>query len=244
MVQLADEWLQLEAAMGARPRLLGRDIFELRDHAAAMAAQVPKPEPSEALRIHGGGWCVGDLDTDDGLVRHMAEKVPMTFISVDYRLAPEHPWPASLVDCAAVAKWALDEFAPGRNVDVAPGIVLAGTSAGGQLAFATASKLIEDHYHVRGIASLAPLTITPKAVPVHMKGKYTSMVENADTALVDPANLQIFLDATGHADGDTSFCVLRSQNLHKFPPTYLVTCGADVLRDDGILMEEALREHG
>ena len=61
MVQLADEWLQLEAAMGARPRLLGRDIFELRDHSAAMAAQVPKPEPSEALRIcgslHSGKGC-------------------------------------------------------------------------------------------------------------------------------------------------------------------------------------------
>ena len=116
-----------------RPRFGGKNIAEIRKNVAmARAAAPPLPasttlkihdetldgykvrvyEPMEtnekvplALFMHGGGFCIGDLDSEEETVRFMAENVPAVFVSVEYRLAPESPWPQSLNDCVSAAHW-------------------------------------------------------------------------------------------------------------------------------------------
>ena len=132
-IQLADEWNAFEAAIGMRPKFSGKNITDIRQNVEnARAGAPPLPastmlkiydetldgykvrvyEPMEskgkvplALFMHGGGFCIGDLDAEEETVRFMAENGPAVFVSVEYRLAPESPWPQSLNDCVAAAHW-------------------------------------------------------------------------------------------------------------------------------------------
>jgi len=271
-LELAEEWQKFEAMIGMRPKVFGKDIPEIRANVAKQRMGRPLPDPNSsttltihdekvddfsariyepkestqptplAMFFHGGGFCVGDLDGEDELVRFMADSIPMTMVSVDYRLAPESPWPASLDDCVAAARWSLDRYKNSDKVD-ASRLLLTGTSAGAQLALATAAKLVEADISVAGVVALAPLAVGEKAVPSHLKSKYVSMTENADGPVVDYTLLRQFMDANGHDDADPSFSVILSPTLAKFPPTYIATCGADTLRDDGVLLEEELERH-
>jgi acetyl esterase len=84
------------------------------------------------LYMHGGGWILGDLEGADWTCRQLSAQAGCAVVSVDYRLAPEHPYPAPLEDCLAVLRWALDK---GPNAGLDPGrIAVAGESSGGQLA--------------------------------------------------------------------------------------------------------------
>src|SRR6188472_2948165 len=81
------------------------------------------------LFFHGGGFVLGDLDTHEPICAELARRLDMPIVAVDYRLAPEHPWPAGIEDCIAAARWvAASPDTLGRKTD---GLVLAGDSAGG-----------------------------------------------------------------------------------------------------------------
>ena len=268
---LSDEWNAFEAILGIRPKFGGKDIPEIRENVAKARAGAPPIGPSSSLNIreeqldgfrvrvyepngstertpvavftHGGGYCIGDLDSEEEIVRFMADSVPMTFVSVEYRLAPESPWPASLNDSVAAAKWVVQRYKDSEKVDISK-LLITGGSAGAQLALATTLKLIEQGISVHGVVALAPISIGESAVPSHLKESYTSMEENADAPLVDRVVLRQFMEANGHDDKDPYFSVLLSPTLQRFPKTYIVTCGADVLRDDGFLLAEQLRSHG
>src|SRR3546814_2023632 len=84
--------------------------------------------------FHGGGWVIGDLDTHDPYCAEAARQLDMPVIAVDYRLAPEHPFPAAPEDCEAATRWVADQIP-------CTGLVLSGDSAGGNLAIATALTL-------------------------------------------------------------------------------------------------------
>jgi len=104
--------------------------------------------------------------------------------------------------------------------------------------------LIELGVPVLGVAALVPVTIGEGAVPAQLKSKYRSMEENAQGPLVDYKLIRQLFEANGHHDDDPSFSVLLSLTIAKMPPTYIVTCGADVLRDDGLLLVNELRQNG
>ncbi|MEZ0493804.1 alpha/beta hydrolase [Kineococcus sp. TBRC 1896] len=87
-------------------------------------------QSATVLFLHGGGWALGDLDTDDLLCRRLAAATGATVLSLSYRLAPEHPWPAALDDASAV----LEALAAGRVPGLTGPLVVAGHGAGGQLA--------------------------------------------------------------------------------------------------------------
>ncbi|RTE72422.1 hypothetical protein BHE90_013157 [Fusarium euwallaceae] len=281
--QLAEEWLQFEATIGARPLPPGNTVAEIRANSAKLAAG-PPPDQNSSPALNIRDDVVGDRSVpirtyipkqgvdmlpvgifmrmspcsyfqtrsltcyetaEAALARHIAESVPMVVVSVDYKLAPEHKWPASLHDCVDVAKWAQSKFAE-LGADVSRGLILTGVSSGAQLSISTAAQLLSESVPVRGVAPFVPLTLSPAAVTQELKasGKYKSYDENGDGPLVSPKLLEVFLEALGADANDASFSVLFNANLNKFPPTYVVTCGADILRDDGRLLVEELKKKG
>ena len=134
--------------------VLGQTLDE-RDVRVAEVGQVSIPGPAGTIRaryyrpvaggtavpllvfFHGGGWCIGDLDAYDPVVRTLAEVTGLAFLSVQYRLAPEHPFPAAVQDATTATYWA---FAHATDLGFS-GVGVAGDSAGGNLAAAVAGRL-------------------------------------------------------------------------------------------------------
>src|SRR5581483_9316087 len=102
--------------------------------AGGVRVRVYEPRPGDAALVyyHGGGWVAGSVDTHDGIVRALAARSGRTVVSVDYRLAPEHPYPAGLEDARTAARWALDPF---------DAVAVGGDSSGATLAAVVAREL-------------------------------------------------------------------------------------------------------
>src|SRR5262245_2551298 len=113
---------------------------------------LPAPAPTVVL-LHGGGWVMGTLDTYDGFARQIAKRSGLRCLSVDYALAPEHPFPAPLNDCVAAVRWAMSH---GAELGIDPqGIALVGDSAGANLSLAACLVLREGGFQQpRGAALL------------------------------------------------------------------------------------------
>jgi versiconal hemiacetal acetate esterase len=133
--------------------------------------------------IHGGGWAMGDLDADDATVRPMSKGAGVVIVSVDYRLAPQHPYPAGLDDLVTAFKWTI------KNAEQLGGVsgkaFIGGISAGGGSAFGLALKLLDEGLigQVVGIVAQMPVTVHPDVVPAKYKSKYTSYDENEDATI-------------------------------------------------------------
>ncbi|MFJ6651438.1 alpha/beta hydrolase [Microbacterium sp. NPDC091313] len=113
---------------------------------------VPHPAPRGVLlHVHGGGFILGGADKQDALLEHIADTVGVTVVSVEYRLAPEHPYPAAWDDCDAAAQWLVDNAVAELG---APLVLMAGSSAGALLAVATLVRLRDRGLSagIRGIA--------------------------------------------------------------------------------------------
>jgi acetyl esterase len=185
----------------------------------------PAAEPRPLLVfLHGGMWVLGDLDSHDALCRRIADRAGIEVLAVDYRRAPEHPWPAAVDDAIAALRWA----AGGLGGVRAPGPVgVGGDSAGGCLAALAALAL-------RGDATIA-LTAQVLICP------------NTDlTAIEDPvirAAAHAWMPKTRRlADGDVS--PLHARDLHDLPPAVVVTAQDDALRAEGDAYAERLRAAG
>ena len=112
------------------------------------------------LFFHGGGFVLGDLDTHEPFCAEIARQLDMPVVAVDYRLAPEHPWPAGIEDCIAAARWVGGSpEALGRTTT---GLVLAGDSAGGNFTIVTALALRDEP---AAVPVLAQWPIYPAADP-------------------------------------------------------------------------------
>jgi acetyl esterase len=184
--------------------------------------------------FHGGGWCVGDLDGFDRVARQIANASGHVCLSVDYRLAPEHPHPAALQDARAAVVWA--GGAGARQLGTDPDrLVVGGDSAGGNLAAVAA------RHHAGTLR--AQILVYP-ATDARMAG--ASYREHADFSAL-PAQTMGFCWKTylADADGDDpDVSPLRATDLAGLPPALVVVAGHDVLRDDGVAYAEALRDAG
>ena len=130
----------------------------------ALRVTVPGVEPGRlVLWIHGGGYIIGSANGRRGFAAGVAHASGCEVLLPDYRLAPEHPFPAAVDDCLACYRWAVEQFGPDR-------IVVGGDSAGGGLAFATvlAAREVGDHLPA-GIISLSPLTDLTLTGPSHAR---------------------------------------------------------------------------
>ncbi|BBY35844.1 lipase [Mycolicibacter minnesotensis] len=189
--------------------------------------------------FHGGGFVAGDLDTHDGTARMHAGDTGAVVVSVDYRLAPEHPFPAAVEDAMAATEW-VAEHAAELGVDPHR-LAVAGDSAGGNLA-AVVSQLARD----AGGPSIAFQLLWYPATSYD--GSLPSFTENADAPIIDSkAIAALTLAYAGHvdlSDPPAALAPARAANLADLPPAYIAVAGHDPLRDDGIRYGELLDAAG
>jgi acetyl esterase len=194
--------------------------------------------PADALGVlvwlHGGGWYVGDVASFDRVTRQLANASGAVCLSVDYRLAPEHPYPAAVQDARAAVAWAAAEGAAQLGTDPTR-VVVGGDSAGGNLA-AVAAR------HERG-AVRAQALVYP-ALDATMSGE--SYREFADGPMLRAQDMEqcwdIYLGDADRAEPDVS--PLTADDLAGVAPAYIAVAGHDVLRDDGLRYAAALRAAG
>lgn len=187
--------------------------------------------------FHGGGWVVGSLESYDLLCRALAERAAVKVVSVDYRLAPEHPFPAATEDAIATARWVL-ENAPRLGLDAAR-IAVGGDSAGGNLA-ALASIGLRDAERRPAFQLLVyPATDLTRGSPSHAMF--------ADGYFLGKAAIDWYL---GHylrdpADAKNPLASpLLAHDLSRLPPALVITAGFDPLRDEGKAYADKMRAAG
>ena len=176
------------------------------------------------LFFHGGGFVLGDLDTHEPFCAEIARQLDMPVVAVDYRLAPEHPWPAGPEDCIAAARWvASGPEALGRDVT---GLVLAGDSAGGNFTIVVALALRDEP---AAVPVVAQWPIYPAADPA--KG-YPSYTDFGEGYLLTRDGIAWFDDCYRPDPKDWRYSPLvKSQE--GMPPTLVVTASLDPIRDQG-----------
>ena len=184
--------------------------------------------------LHGGGFVVGDLDTHDQTCRRLCRDADLAVLSVDYRLAPEDPFPAGLDDALTATEWAaahLGELGGGER------LAIGGDSAGANLSAVVAQHL--------GDVLAAQLLIYPATDGL---GDYPSRVENADGYFLTVAMMDWFSSHYISADIDLETELARVAPLHgdvsEVAPALVVTAEFDPLRDEGEAYAEALRAAG
>ncbi len=182
--------------------------------------------------LHGGGWVVGDLDTHDPVCRRVANAVGATVVSVDYRLAPEHPYPAPLDDAMAALAWTSDTFAGYPHV-------VAGDSAGASLAAGAAVRARDEG----GPALAAQLLLYPVTDPTMSR---PSIRENGEGYFLTGSDLRWFLDQYAPAErrSEPTLDLLGAAVPDGLPPTVIATAEFDPLRDEGDAYANRLRSAG
>ena len=176
------------------------------------------------LFFHGGGFVLGDLDTHAPFCAEMARQLDMPVLAVDYRLAPEHPWPSGAEDCIAAARWAA--AGPETLGRAVTGLVLAGDSAGGNFAIVASLALRDEP---AAVPVLAQWPIYPAADPA--KG-YPSFEDFAEGYLLTRDGMRWFDDCYAADGRDWRYSPLvKSQE--GMPPTLIVTASLDPIRDQG-----------
>ncbi len=201
----------------------------------APEGRVPQPI---LIYFHGGGFVIGSLTSHDPLCRLLASRIPAVVVAVDYRLAPEHPFPAAAEDAYAATCWIA---AHAREVGGDPGrIAVAGDSAGGNLS-AVVSLLARD----RGGPSLVHQLLIYPVTDFSFETR--SHLENAEGYLLTRPLMTWFL---GHYFSgptprtDPRFAILRAPDLQGLPPATVVTAEFDPLRDEGESYAARLRAAG
>ena len=188
--------------------------------------------------FHGGGWVIGDLDSHDVVCRKLADEGQLIVISVDYRLAPEHKFPAAVDDAIAATKWIADN-AGELGID-AERLSVGGDSAGGYLAAVVAIAARDGN----GPAISGQVLIYP-AIDFAMT--HPSHAEPETSVLLTHTVIKWFRDhyLNGAADvHDWRASPARATTLIGLPPAYVLTAGADPLRDEGDEYARRLKQAG
>ncbi len=188
--------------------------------------------------FHGGGWVVGDIDTHDGQVRDFVVKSGAVFVSVDYRLAPEDPFPAGAEDCYAATVW-VAEHASELGVD-ASRLAVAGDSAGGNLA-AVVAQMARD----RNGPTLRFQALVYPCCDME-PSRWPSMKENENGPFLTKEMMEWFYN---HYVGDQDPLVpyispIRADDLSGLPDALIITAEYDPLRDEGEAYGKRLQEAG
>jgi len=219
----------------------------VQDHQVAVAGgeirvRVSRPEaiagPAPTLFfIHGGGWFQGNLDTGEVECGPMAPAVPCAVVSVEYRLAPEHPFPTGLDDCVAAYEWLLANV---ERLGVDPvRIAVGGTSAGGNLA-AALCLVARDRglpMPIAQVLDVPALDLTLSSPSMDSVGEDAGLVKAAVAEFVD-------LYAAGRTELTNPLVSPLFADLGGLPPAVVVVAEHDPVRDDGERYVQRLHESG
>lgn len=224
----------------AAPQDLEVKNLEIPGPAGAIKARLYAPKGSQGagmVYFHGGGFVIGDLDTHDSFLRRLSASSGASILSVDYRLAPEHPFPAAHDDALAATRWAFDHaaeigFDPKR-------IAVGGDSAGGNLAAAISLEMRDDPQR-----KLAFQLLLYPATAMDMETQ--SRKDLGEGHLLTAEVMQWFGDhfgVAGHPDQR------RAEPAHVVdvsgaPTALVVTAGFDPLKDEGKAYAEKLSSAG
>lgn len=189
------------------------------------------------LYAHGGGWVIGDLETHDAVCRTLCHHSGAVVVAVDYRLAPEHPFPAAPDDVEAALRW-VAAHAGEMGADAAR-LGVAGDSAGANLVVVAAQR----------VAGAVPLRAAGLIYPVAQHPCEPSASYQAHDGKFLSAGLMHWFSACylGDQPGAAQhpdFALLRSERLHTMPPTWLATMGHDPLRDEGHALALRMAQSG
>jgi acetyl esterase len=227
--------------MGLRPKL----PLTVSDHRAGeipvrLYAPHAAPAPGPLLvYFHGGGWVQGSVATHDASCRLLAHLSGVRVLSVDYRLAPEHPYPAAVEDAVAAYAWAAGH---GDRLGADPSrLAVGGDSAGGNLAAVVALTARDDERLPDAAFQLLLYPVTD------VTAKTESYAHFCDGYLLTESGMDWFIskylpDPARRAEPQAS--PLHAPQLAGLPPAYVATCIPDVLRDEGEAYAARLREAG
>lgn len=227
-------------AKAPRPDVHSSVDYRVATSAGPLSTRLYRPSSQSGLPIilfvHGGGFILGNLETHDAMARELANRADAVVVAVDYRLAPDHPFPAALDDCMSALDWILGEAAV---LDIDPTrIAICGDSAGGQLAVATALRWVQPGPRLRHVALFYPLLDPHRtSSSAHalsedymLTGSFIEWAWDAYRGGLEVANNPLF--DVGHAA------------LDDFPATTIVTAQFDPLRDEGKALAERLERAG
>jgi acetyl esterase len=198
-----------------------------------------KSTPAPAfIFYHGGGWVICDLDSHDVVCRQIADQTGFMVFSVDYRLAPEHKFPAAAVDSIAATQWIVDNAAQ-FDIDTSR-VFVGGDSAGGNLTAVVTLHARENRGpKLAGQVLIYPATDMAMTHPSH---------RNPDTdVLLTNSLMRWFIDHYLGGKGDVDdwrASPARAKDLKGLPPAFLMTAGADPLHDEGVEYKDRLKAAG
>lgn len=237
--------VEIRASIAARAatRKPGPEVHEVREvRLGECGARLYRPTAENApivLYLHGGGWTVGDLDSFDRVCRRLALSSKAAVLALDYRLAPEDPWPASVEDTVAALRWIAG--APAELDGLGPAVGVAGDSAGGTLAALACQRLRDEDP-----GSLPALQVLIYA-NADLTGAQPSMRENATGGGLEPEAVRWF-NGQWVPDparwGDSGVSPLALADLAGLPPALVISAEHDPLRDELELYAERLGETG
>ncbi len=217
-------------------RMIPGPAGELRIRVFTPAGNGPFPI---VMFYHGGGFVLGGLDSHEAVCRLLSQQSGAIVLSVDYRLAPEHKFPAAVDDCLAATRWAADNAAS-LNGDP-DRLAVSGDSAGGNLAAVIAMRIRDEG----GPALRGQLLIYPVADHYHPGTQ--SYRDNAEGYFLTAEGMQWFIDHYLASDEDAAhphFSLLREADLGNLPPACVITAEFDPLRYEGDLLAARLSRRG
>lgn len=237
------QWTIVGEAILGKPEPVGTvEDREIPGPAGQIPIRICTPEGTGPFPVlvyfHGGGWVLGNIQSADPICRTLTNKARCITVSVEYRLAPEHKFPAAPEDCYAATQWVAGH-APDFNGDPAR-IAVGGESAGGNLA-AVVSLMARDRGGPKLVYQLLiyPATGSGPDTP--------SMRENAEGYMLTREDGKWFLNhyLSSEADRQNPYLApLKATDLHGLPPALVITGEFDPLRDEGEYYAARLRDAG
>ena len=197
--------------------------------------EVPEKGWSCVVYIHGGGWMVGNLDSHEFITRYLCRDLNVAVLSIDYRLVPEHHFPAAYEDCETVYLW-LKQHAIEWNINPDQ-IVLAGDSAGGNLAASLAVQLQHTANQACGLVLIYPSLTT--------QFDSESCQRHGQAPLLSVADMRYYLKAYAPNENDWQdlrLSPLFAQDLSDMPASFIAVAEFDPLSDDGRIFAERLKQ--
>lgn len=219
-------YLLLTAAAGAGPELDEVTDLTVPGPTREIPVRIYRNKGARGIFVHyhGGGFTIGDLETHDEVCRQLAKQSESTVMAVDYRLAPEHKFPAGIEDGWAALQWA-DEHRAELGGSPDSKVVVGGDSAGGNIS-AVVALMARD----AGVDLAAQLLVYPG---VEVFDDSPSMTENGSGYILDSETLDWFRDCCAPDPGDWRASPIRAESHAGVAPALVITAEFDPLRDQG-----------